>query len=62
MPTALLGGAAVAAVAYVTDYYFVPKRLTPGFEKRLSGPAMFAVYATLALSLPIAALCERKTR
>ncbi len=33
---ALIGGATTAALAYVTDYYVVPRRLTPGFEKRLS--------------------------
>lgn len=53
---ALVGGVATAALAYVTDYYIVPRRLTPGFEKRLSSPSMFAVYATLAASLPLASL------
>jgi len=53
---ALLGGAATAALAYVTDYYIVPKRFTPGFEKRLSSPSLLGVYAALAASLPIASL------
>jgi hypothetical protein len=53
---AIAGGIATAAMAYVTDYYVVPKRLTPGFEKRLSSPSMFAVYAALAASLPLASL------
>lgn len=53
---AIVGGLATAALAYVTDYYLVPKRLTPGFEKRLSAPSMFAVYAALAASLPLASL------
>lgn len=47
----LLGAAVVSAGAYVTDYYLVPKRFTPGYEKRLSGPSMTAVYAMLALGL-----------
>jgi hypothetical protein len=55
---ALAGGAAVSALAYFVDYYVVPKRFTPGFEKRLSPTSMLAVYATLALSLPIAGLME----
>jgi hypothetical protein len=59
---ALLGGASVAALAYVTDYYVVPKRFTPGFEKRLSPTSMLAVYSTLALSLPLACLLERRRR
>ena len=53
---AIVGGVATAALAYVTDYYVVPKRLTPGFEKRLSSPSMFAVYVALAASLPLASL------
>ena len=53
---AIIGGVATAALAYVTDYHVVPKRLTPGFEKRLSSPSMFAVYVALAASLPLASL------
>jgi hypothetical protein len=40
----------------VTDYYVVPKRVTRGFEKRLSDPALFGVYAALALSLAAGSL------
>ncbi len=57
---AIIGGIATSALAYVTDYYVVPRRLTPGFEKRLSPLSMFAVYASLALSLPIASILGRK--
>jgi len=53
---AMLGGISVAALAYVTDYYVVPRRLTPGFEKRLGSKSMLAVYATLGLTLPLASL------
>lgn len=59
---AILGGIATSALAYVTDYYVVPRRLTPGFEKRLSPLSMFAVYATLAASLPIASILGRKPK
>jgi hypothetical protein len=55
----LFGGAAVAGLAYVTDYYVVPKRLTPGFERRLSGPSMLGVYALLGATLPLASLIAR---
>lgn len=48
---ALLGGAAVSALAYWVDYHVVPRRLTPGFEMRLSRAGMTAMYAALALSL-----------
>jgi hypothetical protein len=54
----LVGGAVIAAAAYVTDYYIVPRRLTPGFEKRLSPASMLAVYTTLALSLPVASIVD----
>jgi hypothetical protein len=47
----LAGGAAVSAFAYFIDYFVVPKRLTPGFEMRLSNKSLFAIYATLAASL-----------
>lgn len=57
---ALLSGAAAAAVAYVTDYHVVPERFTPGFEKRLSGKALFGVYAALALSLAAGSLIRRR--
>ncbi len=57
---AIIGGIAISALAYVTDYYVVPGRLTPGFEKRLSPLSMFAVYVSLALSLPIASILGRK--
>jgi len=50
-PTAVCMGAAVSAAAYVTDYYVVPRRLTPGFEKRLDGRSLFVIYATLAAGL-----------
>jgi hypothetical protein len=59
---AIVGGVATAALASVTDYYVVPKRLTPGFEKRLAGPSMFAVYGTLAASLPLASLLASRSR
>ena len=54
----LLSGAAVSALAYVTDYYLVPDRFTPGFEKRLSNRSLFGIYATLALSLAAGSLCR----
>jgi hypothetical protein len=54
----LLGGALVSALAYATDYFVVPRRVTPGFEKRLSPAGMFAVYAALALALGLSARPE----
>jgi hypothetical protein len=54
LPAALAAGAATSALAYVTDYCLVPKRFTPGFEKRLSNKSLAGIYATLALSLGVA--------
>jgi hypothetical protein len=51
--SAIAKGALVSALAYLVDYYVVPKRLTPGFEKRFSPPAMLALYATLAAGLAL---------
>ena len=50
-PVAVATGAGVSALAYVVDYYVVPRRLTPGFEKRLGGGSMFAIYSALAAGL-----------
>ena len=49
------GGAAIAAAAYVTDYYIVSERFKPGFEAHLSGRSLFGIYAALALGLAAAA-------
>lgn len=48
---AVAGGVLVSAAAYMVDYYVVPKRFTPGYEKRLAGPALFLIYGGLAFSL-----------
>jgi hypothetical protein len=56
VPAVLTGSAAVAAVAYITDYHLVPKRLTPGYELRVSRTALAAIYGALALALSAGAL------
>ena len=56
---ALARGATTAAIAYVVDYHVVPKRLTPGFEGRLSNRSLFAIYAALAVSLAIGERARR---
>ena len=62
IPAAFAGGAIISAVAYVTDYYIVPKRLTPGIEKRLSNRSLFAVYSVLALSLAFCSLLNARRK
>jgi hypothetical protein len=56
----LTGGTIIAAIAYIVDYHVVPRRLTPGFEMRLSNRSLLAIYGTLALSLGLGSLMKRK--
>lgn len=56
----IVGSAVVAASAYLTDYYLVPKRLTPGFEKRLSDRSLAMVFGALALGLALGNRLARK--
>lgn len=53
---AALGGAAVAALACFVDYRLTPQRLQPGFEKRLSTPSLFLVYAAFGAALALRGL------
>lgn len=52
-------GILVSAAAYVTDFYLVPKRMTPGFEERLSQRALWSIYATLAGAYALSAALSR---
>lgn len=51
---------ATTAAAYVVDFHFTPKRLTPGFEHRLSQPSLLIVYGAFALGLAATVLFSRK--
>jgi hypothetical protein len=57
---ALLDGALVSTVAYLIDYYVVPRRLTPGFEKRLPGKTLMMIYTALAAGLSARDLLTRQ--
>lgn len=59
---ALAAGAAVAGMACFVDYKLTPKRLQPGFEKRLSTPAMFLVYASFGAALVLRGLATPRRR
>lgn len=48
---ALLGGAAVAALACLVDYRLTPERLRPGFERHLSRSSLFLTYAAFGAAL-----------
>lgn len=52
-------GTVVSAIAYVTDYHLVTKRLTPGFERRLPRLALVPIYAALAFGLSLRDLMKR---
>ncbi len=54
--TGLLG----AALSYVIDYKLVPKRFTPGIEKKLSGPSVLAAYLALGVALSLSGLWNGK--
>lgn len=56
---ALAGAAAAAAVACFVDLRMTPRRLTPGFEHRLSPAAMLAVYGCFALGLALGSMAVR---
>jgi hypothetical protein len=64
LPQAAAGGVATSAIAYVVDYHVVPKRLTPGYEHRISSGALLATYGALAAGLALGALLlgERQRR
>jgi hypothetical protein len=49
----LADAALVSAMACFVDYQMTPRRLTPGFELRLSRASLFAVYAAFAVGLAV---------
>jgi hypothetical protein len=51
---------ATTVAAYTVDFHFTPKRLTPGFEHRLSQRSLLIVYGTFALGLAATVLFSRK--
>lgn len=56
---ALLKAGAVSALAYITDYHLVPKRLTPGFELRLSPCSLSGIYVALGLGFALSTKLRR---
>jgi hypothetical protein len=55
----LLGGGVVAALAYFVDYHLMPKRLTPGWEERVSVRSLAMIFGAMALSLPVRSILKR---
>jgi hypothetical protein len=59
---AVVGGAAVAGLACFVDYKMTPHRLQPGFEKRLSTPSLFLVYASFGAALALRGMAASRQR
>lgn len=59
--SAATGAAAVAALACFVDYNLTPKRLRPGYEKRLSRQSLFLVYAATGAGFMMRGLLQKKT-
>lgn len=59
---AVAGAATAAAVACFVDYRLTPRRLTPGFEHRLSSSALFGVYTCFAIGLAIGSMATGARR
>lgn len=59
VPEAVLGGIATSAAAAAIDYTLMPRRLTPGFEHRLSTGSMVGVFAAIAGGIALGALLLR---
>lgn len=59
-PAALLGAAATAGMAYVTDYKLVPERVTPGYEKRVSRRSLLVIFGAFAAGLAAGAHLGRR--
>lgn len=53
---AIAAGLAVAAAACFVDLKLTPRRLTPGFERRLSPLSLAFVYLAFGLALPLITL------
>ncbi|HEY0065392.1 MAG TPA: hypothetical protein VGC21_24965 [Telluria sp.] len=51
---------AASAVACFVDYQMTPQRLKPGYEKRLSRPALAVVYGAFGLGLAAGVLLCRR--
>jgi hypothetical protein len=49
--TSVLAGIGTSVVAYITDYYLVPRRFTPGFELCLTKRSFPWLYGALAIGL-----------
>lgn len=61
-PAALAGAAVASAISCAVDYTVTPRSLRPGFEHRLSRPALGVMYAAFALGLAAGCLAANRRR
>jgi hypothetical protein len=59
---ALAGAGAISLLAYLVDYHLVPRRLTPGYERRVSDRGLAAIFAALAAGMAARDLWELARR
>ena len=52
-PNSPLTAAGAVAAIYFIDYAVFPRRLAPGFERRLSRQSVYMIYAVLALTFTL---------
>lgn len=52
--------AATAGLAYAVDYHLIPRRLTPGWELRLSRKSVALGFVALGLGLAVAELVRKR--
>lgn len=58
--TALAGGAATAALAYTLDYKLLPRRLSPGWEQRISKRSLLMSLGAMGLAIGIGSALSRR--
>lgn len=59
---AVASGTATATLAYLVDYKLMPKRLTPGWEQRLSGRSLFLSLGAMGVGMGVGAMLMRGLR
>lgn len=60
VPATLAGALATSVVSCVVDYTVTPERLRPGFEHRLSKPALAVMYGAFAIGLAAGCLLANR--
>lgn len=62
LPTALAAGAATAGLAYLLDYRLLPRRLSPGWEQRLTPRSVLSTLGVMGMGLGLGAWLVSRRR